>query len=90
MTEITLKNPIEVAGEQITSLQFKDPTVADIRKCGMPFTVDTNNGSRVVFDAEVIARYVSRLCAVPPSTVDKLSIPDFLQCQAVVMGFFGD
>jgi hypothetical protein len=90
MTTITLKKPIEVGGEKITELRFDELTVKTIREVGMPFSLDASGNASTVIDANAIAKYVHKLCKVPPSTVDKLCPADFMACTAVVMGFFGD
>ena len=90
MTTITLKKPIEVAGEKISELRFEELTVKMIREVGMPFSLDTSGKGTTDINAEAIAKYVHKLCKVPPSTVDKLSPADFMACTAVVMNFFGE
>ena len=86
-TTITLRKPLEIAGEVVSELTLREPLGGDIRRCGIPFTVKAGD---VVIDSEAIAKYISVLAVVPPSTVDKLSAPDFLDCQNAVMLFFSE
>ena len=86
---IQLKKPIEVGGEKVAELTFAEPTMKEIRECGFPYTIDPTTGV-LSFDANSIARYVHKLCKVPPSTVDKLSPADAIQCHGVIMSFFGE
>ena len=88
--KLTLKKPIEIAEETITELTFEDLTVRTIRELGMPFSLDTRGKAQISIDPDTIAKYVHKLAKVPPSTVDKLAPADFLACQAVIMGFFGE
>ena len=88
--KLSLKKPVEIAGETISELSFDDLTVRMIREIGMPFTLDTTGKSQLSIDPDTVAKYVHKLAKVPPSTVDKLSPADFLACQAVIMGFFGE
>lgn len=86
---ITLKKPLEIGEEKLTELTFSEPTMKEIRECGFPYTIDPATGV-LSFDANSIARYVHKLCKVPPSTVDNLSPADAIQCQGVIMSFFGE
>lgn len=39
------------------------------------------------FNPDIVAKYISTLASIPPSAVDKMSIPDFTAAVGVVTGF---
>ena len=88
---VKLSKPFEFAGETVSEITLKEPTVKDIRKCGYPFTVvASNGGSQVKFDTEAIFTYISRLGQIPPAILENnLSMADFTKLQTEVINFFG-
>lgn len=87
---IKLKSPIEVGGESIAELKLEEPTVRDIRETGLPFSLSADGKARIDINADATVRLVAKLAKLPPSALNKMSLADFMQCQAVVMSFFGD
>lgn len=88
--KLDLKRPITIAGETISALEFAEPTGKDLRECGMPYSISTDGKASVIFDTGAVSKLVSRLAKVPPSTVDRLAPVDYMACEAIIMGFFGD
>lgn len=90
-TVFKLGRPIEAHGEQVTELQLREPAGQDLLDLGYPYlvTLGDGEGERIELRPKVMAKYVSRLAAIPPSAVAQISLPDLQQLQGVVMGFFG-
>ncbi len=84
-----LTTPIKHGAEEIRALTIKAPTLKTIRKIGLPFRFGGAAGSEFEIDAERLARYLSELCALPPSTIDQISATDFVGITQVFSGFFG-
>lgn len=84
---VKLFKPVIAHGNEIASLAFREPTGDDIIQCGFPVhmgeTVSTINTA-------AIAKYISRLAQVPPSTVRQLSAADFQRCVGAIIPFFAD
>lgn len=90
MSVIKLSKPLLVGEEIIDEITLRQPTVKEVAEIGYPFiVVSTDNGSGVDLRPKVVLRYVSKLAAIPPSSLDELSLGDLSALQAEVMGFFG-
>ena len=78
----TLTTPIEIAGKEVTELDLKE------KRLGFPFTVgaDLTPAPR----PSVCADYISRLAAISPSEVEKLSPRDFMAICWALISFFGE
>lgn len=91
MTTVKLGKPIQAHGETLTELTLREPTVADVAELGYPFAVvQGSSGGGIEMKPGVVLKYASRLAAVPPSSLQGISIPDLMRIQEVVMSFFGD
>lgn len=90
-TAFTLSNPIKVGDEEVSQLELREPTGADLDDLGYPYLVMVGDGEgeRIELRPKVAGRYISRLAGIPPSAVAKISIADRQLLQGVVMGFFG-
>ena len=91
MNTIQLSRPITAHGEETSELNFREPTVKDIRQIGLPQRlVPSTDGESVSVEvrADIVGQYIARLAAIPLSSVDQLAIRDFNACMGVVMGFF--
>lgn len=85
-----LKKPIKAHGEEVSELTLRAPLTKDIIELGLPnLIVVSDAGPGVEIRTKVIARYISRLAAVPMGSVEALDPSDFNDLTAVVMGFFG-
>jgi hypothetical protein len=80
--KILLRKPITANGEQMEELNLREPTAADIIDVGMPVTPDSR------LDAPVIAMMISRLAAVPPSSVRSMHPTDFTNACYRLADFF--
>jgi len=87
--KIKLKNPITVGGETIVELNLREPTVSDVAELGYPYLVVTGDvGTGMQLLPKVTLNYVSKLAAVPPSSLNSLTLSELSELQGCVMGFF--
>jgi hypothetical protein len=88
---LTLSEPIQAHGKEITTLEFRRPTGATIRRCGAPTKMQRVEGGEpvVLLDMDSYARYVAECAQIPAPSVDQLAAEDFFACVGVVDGFFG-
>lgn len=88
---VKLSKTVTAHGEEVGELSFREPLTKDVIELGLPtlIVVGDDGGTGVEVRTKVVARYISRLAAVPMSTVESLSLKDHSACTAAVMGFFG-
>jgi hypothetical protein len=72
---LKLKYPFSVGSEEITELKVRAPKAKDIRK--LPANPDTGD----------ILNLAGKLCGLPPSVIDELSMPDTSELLGVVGNF---
>jgi len=85
-TSLQLQKPVMAHGERIHVIDLKEPNGGHVRRLGYPFTI--NKDGQVVLFGDVVARYVSELGGVPPSTVDSMTPADLYELGWSVAGFF--
>lgn len=93
MSTVPLKKPIIAHGEEVSELTFRDPTPEDVMEIGTPqLLLPSADGESVGIEirAKVVGKYISRLGAIPLSSVKAMGLGDFMRCQGVVMGFFNN
>jgi Phage tail assembly chaperone proteins, E, or 41 or 14 len=90
LTILKLNEPIEAYGEKLHELTLRAPTGKDIRKAGVPFRSwsDENGTTYNGADPAAIAGLLALMANIPPSAVDQLSAPDWLEAMTVVTSFF--
>ena len=87
--KIILSKSIKVGEEEFASLDLREPTVSDVADIGYPFSmIETDNGTSFQVNPKIILRYASKLGAVPPSTLNSISLSDLSKISVVIMGFF--
>jgi len=88
---MTLLEPIQAHGKEITELEFRKPTGSDIRECGVPFSFQpTTDGSIIMHpNAGPISALIARVCNIPPSSVGMMSAPDWQAASMELLSFFG-
>lgn len=88
MSEVTIQlgKPITAHGAEISELTLREPNAGDVMECGYPLGMQ---GDLVIPQAGAIARMVSRLAGIPPSSVKQLSMADYNSAMGAVLGFFG-
>ena len=85
-----MRAPQENLGKEVTELDLKEERLDTklIKRLGFPFTVgaDLTPAPR----PSVCADYISRLAAISPSEVEKLSPRDFMAICWALISFFGE
>ncbi len=86
-----LSKPIKKGDEEIFDITLREPTGQDLIEIGYPYVIvmDEADGQSLKLQSKSIARYISRLGAIPPSTVEKISLADLQVLTGEVMSFFG-
>ena len=84
--EYQLTTPIQAHDEEVTVLEFKEPTTKIVRKLGLPYKFDDTGMPLPV--TEIAARYMAELAKIPSSSVDQIAVYDFNNLCMVVLGFF--
>ncbi|MGL5344875.1 MAG: phage tail assembly protein [Plesiomonas sp.] len=84
-----LNKPIKAHGDTLSAVTLREPTGADVKKCGMPYQINAESEA-IIIDAASVGKYISVLGGIPPSSVDELSAADFSSLSMVVVGFFGN
>lgn len=90
---VKLSKPISAHGDDVAELVLREPTPDDVMQIGSPtLLIPGADGESVGIEirAKVVGQYITRLGAIPLSSVKSMSIADFNRCQGVIMGFFGD
>lgn len=75
--DITLSKPIKIDGAEIKVLRMREPTVAD------QLAMDKSGGSA----AEQEITLVANLCQVAPADLHQLTLRDYKNVQAALVGF---
>jgi hypothetical protein len=89
---LKLSKPMDSLQGKITSISFEEPTGRDVRKIGMPFRIINSSATTeagVDINTDKVARYIERCCNLGAGDADNLSLPDFVEAQNRVLGFFG-
>ena len=93
MITIPLSKTITAHGKQIDEITLRLPEPEDVMEEGVPsLIIPSADGKSAGIEvrAKVVGRYISRLGAIPMSSVKAMSFADFNRCMNAVMGFFSD
>jgi len=76
---IPLGKPLIAHGDEIHELRFREPTAADIEACGSPVMIDFLNQAepKMIYETKAMFAMMSRLAAVPPSTIKSMRTKDW-------------
>lgn len=85
-TVVALSTAITAHGNEVQSLSLRRPTGKDVREIGLPYKMMVDES--VTVQTEVAAKYISRLAAIPMSSVDAIDPADFNTLAWAVAGFF--
>ena len=87
---VKLRKPIQLGSEEITQLTFREPTAADIERCGNPVNIDFISGDtpKMTFDAKSMSAMMGVLAGVPPSTIKKMNTRDWNSAAWNLASFF--
>lgn len=91
--KVNLEKPIKVYDEEVTELEFREPTPDDVIRTGLPhLMIPSSDGESLGIEirAKVIAAYIVLLAKAPMSSVKAMTLKDFQACSRVVTGFFGE
>jgi hypothetical protein len=87
---IKLTKPIKAHGETLEEIKCRAPTAADIIQIGNPviyeFMIDGR--PRITYDDGRMARMISLLGGVPPSSVAQMSPREFVSACWIMRDFF--
>jgi hypothetical protein len=90
--KIKLSKPLKAHGETVNDLDFREPVTKDVIELGLPTLIipgADGESTGIEVRTKVVARYISRLAAIPMGSVEALSLHDYSACTGAVMGFFG-
>jgi len=76
---IPLRKPLQAHGDEVKELRFREPTAGDIEACGSPVMIDFLNQDqpKMTFETKAMFAMMSRLAAVPPSTIRSMHPKDW-------------
>ncbi len=86
MATIKLTKKITVLGNEIDSIELREPTTRDVRKLGMPISI--GKAGTASMDMDICAKYLVALSNLTDGDIDKLSIDDFMDAATMVVTFF--
>lgn len=84
--KVELTEAIEAHGKTYKVLELRRPRAKEIIRNGYPIKARTDGAMEV--DPSIVAKYVSDLAGIPPSSVESLSILDFQALIGEVVSFF--
>lgn len=76
---IPLRKAVIAHGDEVKELKFREPTAADIEVCGTPVMIDflASDTPKMTFETKAMFAMMSRLAAVPPSTIRSMHPKDW-------------
>ena len=83
---VPLSAPVKAHGEDVSFLEFREPTSKDLLDLGTPMTFTGNGDVRI--DLGVVGKYVVRLAGVTAKSLEQMKPADLMKCAQVVNGFF--
>jgi len=84
-----LTTPIKAHGDEVSQLDLRRPTPAEVKKIGaLPYRLTDMRTGAYSPDMKVIGEYISVCASIPPSSVDQLELVDLNQVSWVICGFF--
>ncbi len=89
-TTVQLSKPIMAHGEEVSSITMREPVPKDLMELGSPMLMIPSADGKtagIEIRTAVVARYISRLAAIPMSSVESMSVADFTACQGAITPF---
>lgn len=83
-----LRKEITANGEQVSELELREPNSQDLILLGIPMSFSPEGGTEIKMAA--VAKYVSRLASIPPSSVLEISPMDLMDLALEIVGFFSE
>jgi hypothetical protein len=84
---LTLTTPIDAHGEALSALTFRPLTVEDFDRVGYPIRMGGDGTYEPIPDR--ISELISRLAAIPRSSVTQMSVADWHDALGLIVSFFG-
>jgi hypothetical protein len=86
----TLRKPVPGGdGEDVSELKFREPTAADIERCGNPVLLDmASDPPKISFDSKSMSQMMALLATCPPSTIRRLHTRDWNSIAWRLASFF--
>lgn len=81
-----LSKEIDTIKGKTQELVFTEPTGLELRKIGMPFVIKDGG---IEIDSNKVALYIEKCCGLGVNDANNLCLPDFVEAQNTVLGFFG-
>ena len=86
---LELLKPIEAHGEQLTVLNFREPTARDLLLIGNPVNFDPiSDPPKITHDGPKMAAMMSALSNVPPSSIQQLTTREIVTISWGLTPFF--
>jgi hypothetical protein len=87
---VKLRKSIMVGDEEISELTFREPTAADIERCGNPVNIDFISGDtpKMTFDVVAMSKMMSTLSGVAPPIIKRLNTRDWNTAAWNLASFF--
>tara|TARA_Y100000356_G_scaffold133821_1_gene141662 strand:+ start:572 stop:853 length:282 start_codon:yes stop_codon:yes gene_type:complete len=82
----TLSKEIDTIHGKTQKLTFSEPTGLELRKIGMPFIIKDGG---IEINSDKVALYIEKCCGLGVNDANNLPLPDFVEAQNTVLGFFG-
>lgn len=87
--KLKLRKKVVANGEEVMEIVFREPTAADIERIGNPVLVGMyENVPKIHFDSAIMTQMMSRLAAVPPSTIRGMHPKDWNNGAWLLANFF--
>lgn len=85
-----LRKSVIANGEEVKELKFREPTPADVERCGDPVNIDFLSGDvpRVTYDTKAMTAIMATLAVVPPSTIRSMHLKDWETAKLMLTGPF--
>ena len=84
-----LTTPIKAHGEEVSLLDLRRPTLAEVKKIGaLPYRLTDPQTGAYSPDMKVMADYISVCASIPPSSVEQLELVDLNQVSWAICSFF--
>jgi hypothetical protein len=87
--KLVLRKQVIANGEPVMEITFREPTAGDIERVGNPVLVGMyENTPKIHFDSAIMTQMMSRLAAVPPSTIRAMHPKDWNNGAWLLANFF--
>lgn len=86
---IKLRKSVIANGDETSELILREPTAADIERCGNPVIIDMGaDPPKITFDTKAMTQMMASLATVPPSTIRQMHPKDWNTAAWNLANFF--